>query len=202
MAVSILDQLQDGVTDVVIDKPGPESEVHLLHEVGSLPMKALNRAVTLLSAANIDKQTSTGSVEMVDPRFLLIHAWSKHRLDESKRLLIEGFQKGDQLIPGIHSVYIAGLPPYYLVSSGEAHDVVAARLLGKQIRVKICDYCEPDTSRVSIDGNDVYHWYSEGDQWRSFGKESNTTIQILEALGVQSRHSVGDRLKWFFSSAQ
>jgi hypothetical protein len=200
MAVSILDQLQDGVTDVAIDKPGPGSEVHLLHMVGSLPMEALERAVTNLRAANIDKQISTDSVEIVDPRFLLIHAWSQHRLDESKRFLIEGFQQGDEFIPGIHSVYITGLPPYYLVGTGEAHDVVAARLLGKQIRVKICDYCEPDTSRLSIGGNDVYYWYSEGDQWRSFGKESNATIQILEALGVQSRQSVGDRLKRFFSN--
>lgn len=87
------------------------------------------------------------------------------------------------------------------MSTGEAHDVVAARLLGKQLRVKVLDYCEPDISRLSIEGNNVYAWDSEGERWLSFGKESDTTIRILEALGVQSKLSVGNRLRRMFSSA-
>ena len=109
MSESILDQLQNGVTDVPISRPGPESEVHLMHQVGTLPMKALERAVTVLRAASFNKQVSTEkNLELVDPRFLLMHAWSQHRLDESKRLLMEGFDKDDDSVPGIHPFTFQG----------------------------------------------------------------------------------------------
>lgn len=127
MSQSLLSQLQDGVSDLPIDKPGPESQVHLLHQVGPLPMKALKRAVTLLNAAS--EQFSTDNVETIDARFVLIHAWDTHRLEEAKRLLLDGFEKDRTHLPGIHAVYTLGLPPYYLMGTGE---VVAARLWGSR----------------------------------------------------------------------
>jgi hypothetical protein len=106
------------------------------------------------------------------------------------------------LLPGIHAVYTLELPPYYLIATGEPHDVVVARLLGKQeIAANIRSYCNADTNRLSIEGNDVYFWAAEFDEWRQFGTESTQTIQILEALGVQSKQTTGNRLKRFFSSA-
>ncbi len=201
MSQNILSQLQDGILDIPIDKPGPESEVHLLHQVGPMPMNALNRALTLLNAAN--EHVSTDTLDRVDPRFVLIHAWDSRRLEEAKRLLSEGFQKERTALPGIHAVYTSGLPPYYLMSTGEAHDIVAARLLGKQeILVNIKGYCNAETSRLSIEGNDVYSWAAESEEWKLLNTESDKTIRILEALGVQSKQAVGHRLAGLFSSAQ
>jgi len=184
MKQSILSQLQDGILDIPIDKPGPESEVHLLHQVGPIPMKALKRTVKLLNAVN--EHVSTNTLDKVDPRFVLVHAWNRHRLGEAKRLLSEGFQKERTDLPGIHAVCTSGLPPYYLMSSGEAHDVVAARLLEKQeILVNVKSYCNAETNRLSIEGNDVYFWAAENEEWRRLYTESDGTIRILEALGVQ-----------------
>jgi hypothetical protein len=198
MSQNILTELQDGVTDVPIDKPGPESEVHLLHKVGPLPMQALNRAVTLMRSAN--EQVSTSTVETIDPRFVLIHAWSASRLEESKRLISKTFEKREDSIPGIHSVYMLGLPPYYVMSTGDAHDVVAARLLGmKEIRVKVGSYCNAHPNRLLVEGNRVYFWAAEYEEWREFGTESNETVKILEALGVESKQTVVDRVKRLFT---
>ena len=192
--------MQNGITDIKIDRPGPESEVHLLHRVGTMPMKALDRAVTLLRAAN--DQISTSTIETIDPRFVLTHAWSFGRFEESKKLILQNFEKDTRSIPSIHSAYILGLPPYYLMSSGEAHDVVAARVLGrKEISVNVQSYCYANPNRLLIEGNQVYYWAAELDDWRGFGSESNDTTKILEALGVESKQTVVNRLKRMFSNS-
>ena len=97
MSESVLDELQNGITDIKIDRPGPESEVHLLHRVGTMPMKALDRAVTLLRAAN--DQISTSTIETIDPRFVLTHAWSFGRFEESKKLILQNFEKDTRQFP-------------------------------------------------------------------------------------------------------
>jgi hypothetical protein len=88
------------------------------------------------------------------------------------------------------------------MSSGEAHDVVAARVLGrKEISVNVQSYCYAHPNRLLIEGNQVYYWAAELDDWRGFGSESNDTIKILEALGVESKQTVVNRLKRMFSNS-
>jgi hypothetical protein len=200
MNQEFVDHFESGIADIAVNEPGPGDEVELLHKVGPFSAKAVENAIRLLYAVN--EQVGTDTVEKIDPRFILARAWSKSRLEQSEEILWNGGHKDTEDLPLVYSVYLLGLQePYYLLGGGDSHYVVAARVLNlPEIRVRVGGYCYAKTELLAIEGHHVYFWVPDSEEWKAFSfSETEETIRVLKAFGVESKQTVTQRLKRLFS---